>query len=161
VREDVPVLTNAGERAIDPVSNLPEGETARLGMTGRSGCKLSASEPSILGATDLGWILYRFDGACQSRGFFNVPGGLMRLVIRLGLERLLVVVLSHLFLRFPYGATRIGKIGCLASHRHGLPNRESVIRLRRTDARDAIRGSDETIFAAPRRHPETNAEYRP
>jgi hypothetical protein len=36
------VLTNAGERAIDPVSNLPEGDTARPGMTGRSGCKLSA-----------------------------------------------------------------------------------------------------------------------
>jgi hypothetical protein len=35
-----------------------------------------------------------------------------------------------------------------------------VIRLRRTDAWDAIPGSDETIFRCPRRQAETNVGYQ-
>jgi hypothetical protein len=135
VRDEVPVFTNAGERRSIPFLASPKA-THRAGMTGRSGCKLSASEPSIPGATNLARILYRFDGACQSRGFFNVPGGLMRLFIRLGLERLLVVVLSHLFLRLPSGcnSARQNRLPSFTSSVRP-PNREPVIRLRRTGAR--------------------------
>jgi hypothetical protein len=83
----------------------------------------------------------------------------MRWFIRLGLERLLVVVLSHLFLRLPSGCNsdRQNRLPRLTSSR--LPNREPVIRLRCTDARNAIPGSDETIFHCPRRQAETNVGY--
>jgi hypothetical protein len=88
-------LCPEGCRAGHRAKRIPEGWHVVCCLSPRMLCGVGL----IFSSPDLARILGCFDRARQPRRFFNVLGGLVRLVLGLRPKRLLVVLLCHLFLR--------------------------------------------------------------
>ena len=89
-------LCPGGCRHRPPRQTNPEGWLAVCCPSSR---RTRCGVDLIFSSSDFARIFGRFDRARQSRRFFNVVGGLVRLILGLRRKRLLVVLLCHLFLR--------------------------------------------------------------